>query len=116
MKVRRLNKNNDWTFGNGQANYLKDNEAILQNVATRIKSFKGDWFLDGDANIDWFNILSSKENKQTIINEVERVALQTDGVTRVNDIILEELDQRNARLSINIDTIYTINKTLGFEI
>lgn len=116
MKVRRLNNDKDWTFGNGQANYLKDNDAVLQNVTTRLKSFKNDWFLDGDANIDWFNILGSKENKQTIINEVERVTLQTEGVTKINSIELTETENRGANILINLDTIYTVNNALGFEI
>lgn len=116
MKVRRLDKNNDWTFGNGKANYLKDNNAVLQNVATRLKSFKNDWFLDGEANIDWFTILGSKENKQTIINEVERVTLQTEGVTKINLIEITETEHRAAKISIVLDTIYTVNNALGFEI
>lgn len=116
MKVRRLSDNNDWTFGNGQANYLKDNDAILQNVTTRLKSFRNDWFLDSDANIDWFNILGSKENKQIIINEVERVTLQTVGVTKINLIELTETENRGAKIAVNLDTIYTVNNALGFEI
>ena len=116
MRVRRLDSNGDWTFGNGQANYIKDNEAILQNVTTRLKSFKYDWFLDVEANIDWFNILGSKENKQTIIREVERVTLQTEGVTKINNIELIETGNRTAKISVNLDTIYTINNALGFEI
>ena len=116
MKVRRLDKNNDWTFGNGKANYLKDNNAVLQNVTTRLKSFKNDWFLDGDANIDWFNILGSKENRKTILFEVSRVTTQTEGVTKINLIELTETDQRAAKISIVLDTIYTVNNALGFEI
>lgn len=116
MQVKRLDENGDWTFGNGQANYLKDNDAVLQNVTTRLKSFKNDWFLDGDANIDWFNILGSKSNKQTIISEVERVTLQTEGVTKINTIEIEELENRAAKILINLDTIYSINNALGFEL
>ena len=116
MKIRRLSDDDDWTFGNGKANYLKDNDAVLQNITTRLKSFKNDWFLDSDANIDWFNILGSKENKQTIINEVERVTLQTVGVTKINLIELTETENRGAKISINLDTIYTVNNALGFEI
>jgi hypothetical protein len=116
MKVRRLDGDGDWTFGNGKANYLKDNNAVLQNVATRIKSFKNDWFLDGEAHIDWFTILGSKENKQTIINEIERVALSTEGVMKINLIELSKSDNRSAKISIVLDTIYSINNSLGLEI
>ena len=108
MITRRLTKDNDWTFGNGKANYLKDNEAVLQNVTTRIRSFKYDWFLDEDANIDWFSILGSRDNKQTILDEVKRVTLQTDGVTKVNKITILETDKRGANIEMELETIYKI--------
>lgn len=117
MQVRQLDDNQDWMFGYGKANYLKDNDAILQNVQTRLKSFKNDWFLDLDANIDWFNILGQKDTKETIIKEVERVTLQSEGVTRVNSIELDEdKTTRAAKININLDTIYSINNSLGVTV
>jgi len=106
MRVRALDTNGDWTFGNGEANYIKGNDAILQNVSTRLKSFKNDWFLDLNANIDWFTILGTKNNKQQILDEVNRVVLETFGVTKINSINISTVD-RNARIDINLDTIFT---------
>lgn len=116
MQVRKLDENDDWSFGNSKANYIKDNDAVLQNVTTRLKSFKNDWFLDQDANIDWFNILGNKDTRETIIKEVERVTLQTEGVTKINTIELDEGDLRSAKINIDLDTIYTVNNALGLEI
>jgi hypothetical protein len=117
MQVRELDEDQDWKFGYGKANYIKDNNAILQNVQTRLKSFKNDWFLDQDANIDWFNILGQKDTKETIIKEVERVTLQTEGVTRINLIeITTDNKTRNAKINIDLDTIYTINNSLGVSV
>jgi len=115
MKVRRL-VDNDWSFGNGKANYLKDNDAVFQNVFTRLRSFKYDWFLDIDANIDWFNILSQRENKQTIIDEVKRVTLQTDGVTKINKLELLETGNRTVTILLNFDTIYKALNDLEFKL
>lgn len=117
MQVRQLDENKDWTFGNHKANYIKNNDAILQNVQTRLKSFKNDWFLDQDANIDWFNILGQKDTKETIIREVERTTLQTEGVTKINIIELNTDDtNRTATINIDLDTIYSTNNALGLEI
>jgi hypothetical protein len=116
MKTRRLDKNGDWVFGQGIANYLKDNDAILQDVVTRLKSFKNDWFLDTEANIDWFGILGSKENKETIKNEVIRVTLQTYGVLKINEFEMIKIEDRSVKISLNLDTIYSINNELGVEI
>ena len=49
MRVRAIDKNGDWTFGHSRNNYKTGIEAVKQSVVTRIKSFKNDWFLDGEA-------------------------------------------------------------------
>ena len=51
MRVRKLDKNGDWTFGNSQNNYINKKEALKQNVVTRIKSCKNDRFLNSETNI-----------------------------------------------------------------
>jgi len=106
IKVRKLDKNGDWTFGNGQANYIDKNNAIGQNVKTRLQSFKYDWFLDTDANIDWFNILGYKNNEQTIKDNILFTTLNTDGVTEVDDIIVTKSEDRELQLSVKFITIY----------
>ena len=58
-----------------------------------MQSFKFDWLLDEDANIDWFNILGQKNNKNTIIENVKITTLNTDGVISVDNI--EILDKKN---------------------
>ncbi len=119
MVTKRLDENNDWTFGNGLANYLKDNEATLQNVMTRLKSFKNDWFLDTETNIDWFNILGSKTNEATIIKEIERVTLETEGVVRVNSIKLtydSDNGNREASVFMDIATAYSEANILNLTI
>jgi len=113
MRVRRLDKDGDWTFGNGQANYLRENDAILQSVTTRLKSFKNDWFLDSEANIDWFRLLGSKDTKDVILREVERVTLDTYGVVRIISIDISVPDNREATISISLDTIYKKDNELG---
>ena len=66
MRVRKLDKNQDWTFGNSQNNYINKKEALKQNVVTRIKSCKNDWFLDSEANSGWWDNLGIKQNKGII--------------------------------------------------
>ena len=113
MKVRRIDKNSDFTFGQGKANYATDNEAILQNVATRIKSFKNDWFLDKEANIDWFRLLSTKDTEDIIKSEIERVTIETEGVIRIVSLEFIKKGNREAIINLILDTIYTTDVELG---
>ena len=52
-RVRRLNKEHDWTFGQGFSNYATESDAIAQNVQTRLWSFANDWFLDLEHGLPW---------------------------------------------------------------
>lgn len=106
MRVSRLDTNGDWTFGKGRANYVADSEAIRQNVVTRLRSFKNDWFYDIDANIDWFNILGNRSNRKIIENEVRRVTLETEGVLTIDSYELVSVTKREATIILKFTTIF----------
>ena len=107
MRVSRLDENKDWTFGRGKANYAIEDEAIAQNVSTRVKSFANDWFLDTVANIDWIAILGLKTNRDIILNEVERVISETVNVIRITEIdFVENRQERFLTISAAIITIF----------
>jgi len=106
MSVNRLDRNGDWTAGQGLANNLTESNEIAQNVATRIKSFQNDSFMDTAANIDWFNILGQKNNEQVVLQEVRRVALETFGVRRVDSVSVENLTDRVVTIRLAYQDIY----------
>lgn len=119
MRVRALDKNGDWTFGHSRNNYKVGIEALRQNVITRIKSLKNDWFLDSEANIDWFNILGRTNNEDIIKNQVYQTVITTYGVTSIKKMeVKTDSASRKAQLFIHIGTIYDedINIELGVGI
>lgn len=116
MRIRRLDTNGDFMFGRGVSNYALNDEAIKQNVASRLKSFRNDWFLDQNQNIDWFTILGQKNNEQTIINEVERVCLNSEGIVSVVSIDIVKSDNRSANIEIVVNTVFSELQKLGVEI
>lgn len=113
--VRKLDREHDWTFGRGKANYIRGQAEILQNVKTRIQSFANDWMYDIDANIDWINLLGSFNKKAEIEREVKRVTLATDGVVAIREfgIIIKN---REATINMTIDTIFSESVALTVEV
>jgi hypothetical protein len=105
MKVSRL-INDDWTFGRGNADYIKDEKAIYQNALTRLRSFKNDWFLDIDAHIDWISLLGSRDKKAEIMREIERVILNTEGVTTITKLEVIEILNRQLRVAVSFNTVF----------
>lgn len=106
--TRGIDKNHDWTFGNGLNNYKTGDDEIAQNVKTRLLSFKNDWYLDEDAEIDWLTLLGQRNNEASIKAEVERVTLETYGVIRVNRVEVT-VANRNASITVEFDTINNEN-------
>ena len=117
MIIRNLTANHDWTFGQGQQNYLTNQNAIIENVNTRLLSFINDCFFDLETAVDWFRLLGSKSTQQEIILSCRATILASYGVIRVNSVnIVSQRNARNLILSYNCDTIFTKNSLQQLEI
>lgn len=107
MSVSRLDTNEDFTFGRSLANYARESKEISQNVKTRLRMFKFDWFMDMQDGIDWLDILGNRSNKDVILSECERVVLGTSGVARLISLTIDSVDSdRNAIISVAYQDVY----------
>lgn len=107
MRVRSLGKDGDWQLGNGKANYKNDIDFIKQSAVTRVKSFKYDWFLDIQANIDWWNILGQKNNEEIIRSQVYKTLSETEGVTAIKSLeIVANRETRKATITASLKTVF----------
>lgn len=107
MIVSALDKNDDWGFGRGRANYITGGAAIAQKVKCRIRSFKNDNPLNMGDNIDWMYLLSEKNTEQQILREIERVTLATDGVMRITDLSMTvNKKNRHQVIELRIETVF----------
>lgn len=89
ITVRALNPITwDPIQGSGQANFLADLDAMVQILATRLKLYTGEWFLDLLDGLPMFDgILGSgggETNIQTIINIITARCTSTIYVTGIN--------------------------------
>ena len=117
MIIRALTPSHDWTFGQGQQNYLTNQNAIIENINTRLLSFVNDCFFDLTTAVDWFRLLGSKATQQEIILTCRATILASYGVIRVNSVnITTQRTSRNLVLSYNCDTIFTKNSLQQLEI
>lgn len=107
MRVSGLDEDGDWRFGRGLAVYISRSDAVRQNVVTRLRSFRTDFFLDVDANIDWIDLLGRKGTREEILRAVERVTLSTDGVTTITQLDIEvKTSTRKATIMLTFGTIF----------
>lgn len=101
-KIRRLDKNHDWTFGQGMNNYASESEAIAQRVKTRLWSFVGDWFLDLEHGLPWLPEMERNVNLAEIETMVRRCVSRTEGVARIT-AYQADLNPDTRKLTITVD-------------
>jgi hypothetical protein len=105
--VRSLDADHDWTYGKGKNNYLRQQDAIQQDIDTRLLSFLGDCFFDIVAGIDWWGRLGSKDRTRLEL-DIAAVIINTAGVTSLVQLS-SELDPATRLLSVSyvVNTIYS---------
>lgn len=116
MRYRKLDENGDYTFGNQQADFLRDSpEAVAQAVSTRLKLDAGEWFLDKTEGMPWDADVLGKRTVATRDSAVQKRILGTQGVSQI-DNYESNVDPETRRFTptAEITTIYgqtTINGT-----
>jgi hypothetical protein len=116
MIIRALDSTNkDWTFGVGKHNYFFDQNAIAQNIETRLLSFYRDCFFDRDAGVDWFRLLGTKTTEQEITLSCRRIILQSYGVVKINSLSVSYTGRR-LFITYDIDTIFTSKYSQSVEV
>jgi len=107
MIVRSLDVDGDWTYGKGKNDYKSDNDAVAQELQTRINSFLGDCFFDMAAGIDWFNLLGAKD-KFALQLSVSSVILNTQGVESILELSLDLNIDRQLTLFYKVKSSFGI--------
>lgn len=115
MRIRALDAQGDWVFGQGLQAYRSGEAAIDQDIATALKIFLGECFFATDFGVDWWNLLGGKD-RQAIVLACRTVIAARPGVVRINKVDAS-LDSRTRRLSItySVSTQYSLQTTNTVE-
>ena len=117
MQVSGLDKNLDWRFGKGRAVYKRNADAIAQNILTRLRSFRGDWYLDVDAGVNWIELLGSPGPEKRIIRAVESTVMQTEGVISIQELkIIRRDSTRGVKIRIRYTDVFGASNPQTLEI
>ena len=104
MSTRRL-INNDYSFGNGQADIITGLDECLQKCKTTLMQLRGEWFLDSRDGVPWGDVLGQRTDTQLLTETIKKTLLGIDGITSVTAVSVD-LDERQALVIASINTIY----------
>jgi hypothetical protein len=108
MRYRKLDENDDYSFGQGQINFYKDDPVgVAQAVLTRLRLWLTEWFLDIEEGMPWVQGVLGKREIETANNTIRTHVLETEGVLRIVDYNSQyDADNRTFSVQIEMDTIY----------
>lgn len=117
MRYRKLDANGDYTLDNEQAFYKNVPEAVGQAVLTRLRLWKGEWFINVEDGTPWLTeILGKRRINRNPDAVIKQRILGTQGVKEITDYS-SAFDGNTRQLSVTctLNTIYgatTISETL----
>lgn len=110
MRYRALSASGDYTFGQGQANFLINSPAAVgQSVLTRLRLWEGEWFLDTTDGTPWLQSVMGKNTQSLYDMAIRARVLETRGVVSIVKYA------SNLRPDRRLDVTMTINTQFGVE-
>jgi len=117
MRYRKLDADDDYVFGGGQADFYKDTpEGVGQAVKTRLRLLRREWFLDTAEGMPWATEVLGKYTSATYDAAIRQRILGTQGVTELASYSSTlDTERRHLSVTATINTIYgttTVQATL----
>lgn len=108
MRYRALSATGDYTFGQGEANFLINSaEAVAQSVLTRLRLWEGEWFLDQTLGTPYTQEILGYNTAALYDLAIQDQVLATTGVTGItNYSSSRDAVTRALTVTMNITTIY----------
>ncbi len=84
----------------GNLAMAEDNEAIAQHVKQRLLFYRGEWFLDTEAGVPWFQEIFVRPHNDGIIEAlIKREILDTDGIVELTEFEMQ-VDGRKRSITV----------------
>lgn len=106
MRTRLVDANNDFTFGLQQSGYARGINSCALDCKLKLQEWYGDCFFALQNGIAWNVRLGSRNQKQLLDADIQRVAMSADGVLAITNFESEVYDRRY-RCSFDIMQQYT---------
>ena len=108
----------DLTIVNGRLATIDTSNEVAQNVKIRLMTYEGEWFLDVDLGVPWFQQILGKKDASLAELLVRKEINSTTGVSKIVSMNpLFDYATRNFSVYTKIQTVYgneqTVSATIG---
>ena len=105
MRVRALDENWDWRFGQSKQCYAMESLGTAYDVKQKILCWFNDCFFDMQTGIDYKNLIGSKGGKQQLDNSVKKIIVTNPDIVEMT-YFESSVTDRNYTATIRFKTIY----------
>ena len=107
MSYRKLDENGDMTFGSGLLNFYNQSvEEVAQSILTRLKLYRGEWFLDTTEGLPLAAVVG-KNAIDTIQPAIRQRIINTPTNPVINELaFFFNPENRTSSLKADVSTIY----------
>ena len=106
MRIRNLDSNGDWTFGQSLSNYVQNEYSVNLDIKLRLREWYGDCFFALQNGIQWRERLGNFNQKELLDRDILNTIQNTQGVLNVFDFT-SSTDGRRYRAQCNVYTQYS---------
>lgn len=102
MIGKALNSKNDIIIEDGSIKRVSDFAETVQHVRTRLLFYRGEWFLNTEAGVPYFDQIFTKPvNLANIESILKTTILTTPGITKLLQFSMDYEGASNRRLSVS---------------
>lgn len=83
MRVRNVDKDNDWKFGHSNSDYVREAYAVALDIKLKLQEWYRDCFFAEQNGIDWRTRLGSHSQKELLDSDIVRIAKSVEGVISI---------------------------------
>lgn len=91
---------------------IYDKEAIKQRIWIRLGINKGEWFLNTELGVPWYELLDNNATLEQIRAEVYNAILEEEYVKSIDYVSIERIDRGQRILYISFSVLLTTGDTI----
>ena len=111
----KINDDGELIVTDNDLELIENVEAIRQDIITRLRTFKGEAFLNKSLGIDYYYVVFNKQvNKETVDFHIRNIIKETQGVISVSGY-MSRLDSATRTMTISVAEIATVVGNFSFE-
>lgn len=115
MKDLLLNKCGDLKVTDGDFNIIEGVDQIRQKFLILVKTFKGEWLLDVNVGLPYFQEIFTKTMTPRRLEEIySELTSSIEGVIRVESVSVTEYDRQARYLSVTVEALLEGNERSTF--